>query len=110
MRSFEAIGALGTEITGYPLLSVYNDFTSDKSNPRHGVFVDWAYDHFGALPDTPRIDLNGDRIHDLILGAPTMDGQLGGAKEDAGQIYVIYGTYKIAEMPVTGYAILTNRI
>jgi len=55
MRNFEAIGALGTEITGYPVLSVYNDFTTDKSNPRHGVFVDWAYDFFGALAFTTEI-------------------------------------------------------
>ncbi len=55
MRAFEAIGAIGTEITGYPVLSVYNDFTRDKSNPRHGVFVDWAYDHFGANAWTTEI-------------------------------------------------------
>ncbi len=55
MRSFMAIGAMGTKITGYPVLSVYNDFTTDKSNPRHGVFVDWAYDHFGALAYTTEI-------------------------------------------------------
>lgn len=55
MQHFMAIGSLGTEITGYPLMSVYNDFTTDKSNPRHGVFVDWAYDHFGALAFTTEI-------------------------------------------------------
>jgi hypothetical protein len=55
MRGFREIGGLGTEITGYPVLSVYNDFTSDKSNPRHGVFVDWAYDHFGAFALTTEI-------------------------------------------------------
>ncbi|UCE42177.1 MAG: hypothetical protein JSV17_04185 [Candidatus Aminicenantes bacterium] len=55
MRNFLAIGAIGTKITGYPVLSVYNDFTSDKSNPRHGVFVDWAYDHFGTLAYTTEI-------------------------------------------------------
>jgi len=55
MIRFRAIGELGTEITRYPVLSVYNDFTSDKSNPRHGVFVDWAYDHFGAFALTTEI-------------------------------------------------------
>jgi murein tripeptide amidase MpaA len=55
MRYYMAIGALGTKITGYPVLSVYNDFTTDKSNPRHGVFVDWAYDHFGTLAFTTEI-------------------------------------------------------
>jgi murein tripeptide amidase MpaA len=55
MQHFMAIGGFGTEITGYPVMSVYNDFTTDKSNPRHGVFVDWAYDHFGALAYTTEI-------------------------------------------------------
>jgi len=55
MRSFQAIGAMGTEITSYPVLSIFNDFTSDKSNPRHGVFVDWAYDFFGAFALTTEI-------------------------------------------------------
>jgi len=66
-------------------------------------------DRFGMLPHTPAMDLDGDRIHDLILGAAMMDGQLGGTREDAGQIYVIYGRYRLEDMPVTGYGILTNR-
>jgi hypothetical protein len=55
MAYFTAVGAVGTELTGYPVLSVYNDFTTDKSNPRHGVFVDWAYDYFGAFAFTTEI-------------------------------------------------------
>ncbi len=55
MRNYKLVSALGTEITGYPELSVYNDFTRDKSNPRRGVFVDWAYDHYGAFAYTTEI-------------------------------------------------------
>ncbi len=55
MAYFMAVGAVGTELTGYPVLSVYNDFTTDKANPRHGVFVDWAYDFFGAFAFTTEI-------------------------------------------------------
>ncbi len=47
LRNFEAIGAVGTKATGYPLLSIFNDFTRDKSNPRHGSSLDWAYEHLG---------------------------------------------------------------
>jgi hypothetical protein len=47
LRNYEAIGAMGTEVTGYPLLSIFNDFTTDKSNPRHGSSLDWAYEHLG---------------------------------------------------------------
>jgi murein tripeptide amidase MpaA len=58
LRRFAAVGALGSDLTGYPVLSVYNDFTPDKSSPsslRHGVFVDWAYDSFGAFAFTTEI-------------------------------------------------------
>ncbi len=47
LRHYEAIGAMGTEVTGYPLLSIFNDFTRDKSNPRHGSSLDWVYEHLG---------------------------------------------------------------
>ena len=67
------------------------------------------YDHFGHLPVTPCMDLDGDRIDDLLLGAPNVDGTLGSAKQDSGQIYVVYGNYRTVVMPTTGYAILTNR-
>jgi murein tripeptide amidase MpaA len=44
-----AIGALGTEETGYPMISVYEDFTDDKSTPRTGSFSEWAYEEKGIL-------------------------------------------------------------
>jgi hypothetical protein len=49
IRAYQAAGDIGTELTGYTFLSLYHGFTPDKSNPRHGVFIDWAYDHFGAF-------------------------------------------------------------
>ncbi len=55
LRRFMEVGALGSEITGYPVLSVYNDFTTDKTNPRRGVFLDWAYDFYGAFALTTEI-------------------------------------------------------
>ena len=47
-QNYRAIGLLGSAITGYPFVSVYEDFTTDKFNPRHGDFTDWVYDQFGA--------------------------------------------------------------
>ncbi len=44
---FASLGAMGTEITGYPLISTYEDFTPNLRSPRHGVFSDWLYDRFG---------------------------------------------------------------
>jgi len=50
LKNFKIIGALGTEISGYALLSVFGAFTTDKFNPRHGDFTDWIYDTIGAFP------------------------------------------------------------
>jgi len=47
-RNYRSIGLLGTAITGYPFVSVFEDFTTDKFNPRHGDFTDWVYDQYGA--------------------------------------------------------------
>lgn len=44
---FAALGEMGTQLTGYPLISTYEDFTPNLRSPRHGVFSDWLYDRFG---------------------------------------------------------------
>ncbi len=44
-----AVGAMGTEETGYPVISVYEDFTDDKTTPRTGSFSEWAYEEKGIL-------------------------------------------------------------
>ena len=44
---FAALGTMGTELTGYPLISTYEDFTPNLRRPRHGVFSDWLYDRLG---------------------------------------------------------------
>jgi murein tripeptide amidase MpaA len=43
---YEALGKIGVEETGYPVISVYEDFTPDKSKVRYGSFIEWS---FGAL-------------------------------------------------------------
>lgn len=43
---YQQIGALGVAETGYPLISVFEDFTPDKSLKRYGSSIDWS---FGAL-------------------------------------------------------------
>ncbi len=47
LEILKALGAIGTEITGYPVISTYEDFTPNLRSPRHGVFSDWLYDRFG---------------------------------------------------------------
>ena len=38
----------GTELTGYPAHSVYEDFTWDHSDTMSGAADDWAYEHLGV--------------------------------------------------------------
>ena len=45
-RLYTTLGQMGVEETGYPLISVYEDFTPDKSLKRYGSSIDWT---FGAL-------------------------------------------------------------
>ncbi len=55
LRVFKEIGKVGTEITGYPNVSVFHDF---KYNPKEvitGVFDDWMYDHLGVYAWTVEI-------------------------------------------------------
>jgi murein tripeptide amidase MpaA len=44
---FKDLGAVGTEITGYPVISIFEDFTPDKTKARHGSLTDWAYEQMG---------------------------------------------------------------
>ena len=46
---YNRIGAMGTALTGYPLISVYEEFTTDPDQPRVGSLMQWAYDEFGII-------------------------------------------------------------
>jgi murein tripeptide amidase MpaA len=47
--TYEKIGQQGTEITGYPAISVYHDFRYHPRKVITGTFNDWMYDHMGAF-------------------------------------------------------------
>jgi hypothetical protein len=47
--TFEKIGEKGTEITGYPAISVYHDFRYHPRKVITGTFNDWLYDQMGAF-------------------------------------------------------------
>lgn len=53
--TFQKIGKKGTEITGYPNVSVYHDFRYHPKEVISGVFDDWLYDHFGVYAWTVEI-------------------------------------------------------
>jgi murein tripeptide amidase MpaA len=46
---YKTIGAMGTEVTGYPVISVYEEFTTDPDKPRVGSLMQWSYDEMGII-------------------------------------------------------------
>lgn len=53
--TFQKIGQKGTDITGYPNISVYHEFRYHPKEVITGVFDDWVYDHLGAFAWTVEI-------------------------------------------------------
>ena len=47
--TWKQLAAIGTELTGYPSHSVYEDFTWDPSQTLSGASDDWAYEHLGVF-------------------------------------------------------------
>jgi murein tripeptide amidase MpaA len=45
--TYEKIGQKGTDLTGYPAISVYHDFRYHPNKVITGVFNDWMYEHLG---------------------------------------------------------------
>jgi hypothetical protein len=46
---YKQIGKVGTELTGYPTISIYEDFTPDKTKARRGGLMDWTYEEMGII-------------------------------------------------------------
>lgn len=46
---YKAIGAMGEALTGYPVISVYEEFTPDPSQKRTGSMMQWSYDEMGII-------------------------------------------------------------
>lgn len=52
LRNYQALGAMGTEETGYPCVSIYHGFMypdARKYGGIKGVHLDWVYDHLGVF-------------------------------------------------------------
>jgi murein tripeptide amidase MpaA len=45
--TFQKIGEKGTDITGYPAVSIYHDFRYHPKRVLTGGSIDWLYDHLG---------------------------------------------------------------
>ncbi|MCA9242283.1 MAG: FG-GAP repeat protein, partial [Planctomycetales bacterium] len=66
-------------------------------------------DRFGTLSATPFLDLNGDGIHDLLIGAPGAPGTLDGDDPGAGRVYLVYGAAASDPLTFDEFEILANR-
>ena len=53
--TYKQIGQLGTQITGYPNVSVYHDFRTEPKDLTTGAFDDWLYDNLGCFAFTVEI-------------------------------------------------------
>ena len=47
--TWNQLGEIGTRLTGYPVHSVFEDFTWDKAVTMSGAADDWAYEHLGVF-------------------------------------------------------------
>ncbi len=47
--TWNQLAAIGTELTGYPSHSVYEEFTWDPTETMSGASDDWAYEHLGVF-------------------------------------------------------------
>ncbi len=55
LRTYQKIGNKGTQLTGYPNISVYHDFRYHPKEVITGAFDDWLYEHAGAFAWTIEI-------------------------------------------------------
>lgn len=49
LARYRTLGAIGTEETGYPCISIYHDFGNEDRRLHPGMHLDWSYDHLGLL-------------------------------------------------------------
>jgi hypothetical protein len=47
--TWKQLATIGTDLTGYPSYSVYEDFTWDRTETMSGASDDWAYEHLGIF-------------------------------------------------------------
>lgn len=53
--TYQKIGKMGTDLTGYPNISVYHDFRYHPKEVITGALDDWSFDHIGVFSWTVEI-------------------------------------------------------
>jgi len=97
LRAYNLIGERGTELTGYPAISVFHDFKYDPKQTIKGGAHDWMYDHLGVFSWTTEFwspqrqaGLSGYHFTDWIREHPIEDDLklIGWAKKNYPDAYV----------------------
>ncbi len=52
LRVLKEIGKIGTQVTGYPTIPIFEDFMTDKAAYSAGACDDWLYQHRGVISYT----------------------------------------------------------
>lgn len=102
LDTFKTIGAIGTRLTGYPVLSTFESFTPDKRNPRHGGFTEWCYQHLGLVAFTNELwnveqeigKATGRFFEDVAQAEETQLALLEWAQENAPDAFVPWTSYQ----------------
>ena len=55
LKVLKSLGEEGEKLTGYPCISVSEDFCYDHKNPITGGFLDWMYESLGIYGFTNEI-------------------------------------------------------
>jgi len=102
----------------YILSATPHDMSGNVAQPADSIVTgEMPGDEFGHLCFSSGIDIDGDRVDDLLIGAPaakvttavdTTDNPNAG-DESAGRVYVVYGSPLEVDHPTTGTTWLTNR-
>ncbi|HNH36345.1 MAG TPA: hypothetical protein PK375_10545, partial [Rhodocyclaceae bacterium] len=86
--------------TAYVLFSITERgkdvYLTDASSAIRGEF---EFDHFGMLPAEAGIDLNGDRLDDILIGAPGANAVTTILTPGAGKLFVVYGASTPPNLP-----------
>jgi murein tripeptide amidase MpaA len=96
--AWKRLGARCSELTGYPVHSIYEDFTWDHSKLMSGAADDWAYEHLGVFSWTTEFwdviaAATGERAHlGVWVEGPTTEQYLSVLRwldaHDAGELFV----------------------
>jgi len=84
--TYKQLGAKGTALTTYPVYSVFEHLTWDKSDPMSGAADDWAYEHLGLYGwttefwDAVAMATNERSSTDVWYVGPTVEQELAVAK------------------------------